>query len=139
MMRHTNITRRGFLIAVAYLISSRLLPFDGNFDAFHKAGKREPLPEKLAKFYIDKKSAKVVGLAYLRSVPSEARVELLVDRICSFNGSLRGELAQADAQKIRELMLSRQRQDFEHERVVNIRGWILSETECRLCALTALI
>lgn len=139
MMCGTNITRRDFLAGLVYLVSSGFLQLGGKWDIFHATGKTDALAAKLANFYVDKKGAKIVGLAYLRSVPSEAQVDLLVNCICSFNGAQRAELAQADEEKLKELLLLRQRNDFEHERVVNIRGWILSQTECRLCALAALI
>jgi hypothetical protein len=135
----TNITRRGFLVGLVYLTSWEFLQLSGKWNTLHAARKTDALAVKLADFQADKRSAKVVGLTYLRSVPSEAKVDLLVDYICSFNEGKRAELVKANKAKLKELLRRRQRDDFEHERVVNVRGWILSETECRLCALTALI
>jgi hypothetical protein len=37
-----------------------------------------------------------------------------------------------------DVLQRRIRQDFVEEKVVKLQGWILSATEARLCALTAL-
>ena len=124
--------------ALVYLGSFSLIQLGWPLD-FGTTGKTDALASKLANFYADKQSAKIIGLEYLRSVPSEANAGLLIDLICSFAREQRAEFAQADKQKLRELLLLRQHQDFELERVVNVRGWILSKTECRLCGLAALI
>lgn len=131
-----SIKRRSFLSGVGYL---SLFGFMQLVWPFRYNVKARSLAKKLANFHVDKESAKIVGLAYLRSVPSEAKVDVLIDLISSLDVAQRAELAHADEDELKEILLRRQRQDFEHERVVNIRGWILSETECRLCALAALV
>ena len=98
----------------------------------------EPLAEKLTEFFVHRESAKVIGRKYLLHVPKEANVDLLVNLLCSFQQARYAELAQADRGKLRELLLYQQRQDFEHGHIVKVQGWILSETEVRLCALAAL-
>jgi hypothetical protein len=136
MIQSANISRRSFLSGLVYLSSWGFMQLVW---PLRTSAKTDGLAVKLARFYVDKESAKCVGLEYLRSVPTEANVAVLVDVISSFDVAQRAELYQADQHKLKELLHLRQRQDFEHERVVNVRGWILSETECRLCALTALI
>jgi hypothetical protein len=132
-------TRRTFLRSFFYLGSLQFLEIGWNLDKRGASGDTKALVSKLANFYVDKKSARIVGREYLRSVPAEAKTDFLVDLICSFDRTQRTEFAQAEKYKLQELLLMRQRRDFEHERVVNVRGWILSETECRLCALAAII
>ena len=73
-------------------------------------------------------SARLVGFAWL-----------WVSKCCSSRKDRRAELAKAERGKLRELLLAQQRQDFEHGRIVKVQGWILSETEARLCTLAALI
>jgi hypothetical protein len=92
----------------------------------------------LANFFIHKESASSVGIEYLKCVPKEADVHTLVHLIFSTKSELRTELNKADTNKFRKLLLLQQRQDFEHGRTVKVQGWILSETEARLCALAAL-
>ena len=97
----------------------------------------DSLPAKLATFFVHKDSAAVLGLEYLRSRPKEADAQVLVDLI---SGPLeRVELTEAGLETVRELLRIQQRQDFERGRVVRVQGWILSETEARLCALAALV
>ncbi len=102
-------------------------------------GTSQPLAGKLARFFVQKKNAGMVGLEYLRHVPEEADVDLLIDLICSFEVECREEITKADIRRCRELLVRQVREDFEQDRTVNVRGWILSETEARLCALAALI
>jgi hypothetical protein len=136
MIQGPNSSRRCLLCWLVYLGS---FAFIQSIWPLYTTRKTNDLAGKLANFYVDRKSAKLVGLEYLRTVPSEGKLSLLVDLICSFDEAQRGEFAQADKHQLKELLLLRQRDDFEHERVVNVRGWILSKTECRLCALAALI
>jgi len=110
-----------------------------NLDKLRGSGYTDLLASKLANIHRDKHSAKIVGVEYLRSVPSEAKPNLLIDLICSCDGGQRAEFTQADEQRLVELLRVRERQDFEYGRVVNLRGWILSKTESRVCALAALI
>ena len=95
----------------------------------------DPLVRRLSQFFADADSAKVVGREYLRAVPTEAEQSRLLDLICAASAAGRTELVRADDTLLRALLVLRQRHDFEHGRVVRVRGWILSETECRLCAL----
>jgi hypothetical protein len=99
----------------------------------------DPLALKLAQVFTHNPSAAIVGLEYLRCVPGEANVGLLVDLICASQPKQRAELDQADMGKLRELLRSQQRQDFERGHTVKVQGWILSQTEVRLCGLAALI
>ena len=96
----------------------------------------DPLSTKLADFFYDKESAKAVGLEYLRTVPMEGNTGKLTQLICS---SHHEELARAGRTKLKGILLRQQREDFKAGRIVCVQGWILSETEARLCALTALM
>ena len=71
-----------------------------------------------------------VGDAYLRMHPEERSGDALV-------AALLGDAAgvPADATPI---VAERIRSDFERGRVVDMHGWRLSRTECRLAALAAL-
>ena len=98
----------------------------------------DPLARRLGRFFADPLSASMVGREYLRSHPSEADASRLIDLICSGSAERRAELAGSDDEALRRLVVLQQRHDFEDGRVVRVRGWILSETECRLCALAAM-
>jgi hypothetical protein len=138
MITGTNPTRRSFLSGLVYLVSFGFMQLVWTLDKPGITRNTNAVAWKLANFFVDKKSAKIVGLEYLRSAPSEANAGLLIDLICSSDGERHAEFAQADNYMLRELLQHQLRQDFEYDRVVNVRGWLLSETEARLCALVAL-
>jgi len=134
----TRISRRSFLATWVYLGGLGFMPPGWALRRPHAIIPSDPLASKLVSFFVHEDSAKMVGLEYLRSAPLERDVCLLVDLICSFRFDRRTRLLQADAEKFREILLHQKQQDFECDRTVNVRGWILSQTEVRLCALTAL-
>jgi hypothetical protein len=98
----------------------------------------DPLASSLANFFTHRQSAAIIGFEYLRYIPEEANIHLLVNLICSFRPERWAELANINMEEYRELLILQQRDDFQHNRMVRIHGWILSETEARLCALAAL-
>lgn len=139
MSAYSSMPRRSFLKTLASLCA--LAGLSGTVHLLSRLGRppaAEPLALSLAHFFPHDQSAKIVGLEYLRGAPHEASASVLVDLICSSDPERRGQLAQADARKRRELLRAQQRQDFEQGRIVRVQGWILSETEARLCALAAL-
>jgi hypothetical protein len=97
------------------------------------------LSAKLGSVFYNRKSATVIGLEYLRSAPNEADVRRLTNLICSRWQGRYDAIAPEATARIKEMLLHQQREDFDQGRIVNVRGWILSETEARLCALAALV
>lgn len=106
--------------------------------ALVKESPRDPLAARLTSVFSHPASAAVVGWEYLRVVPREADAALLIDLISSRSPSRRRAIDNPDATRRLELLLLRQQEDFERGRTVTVHGWILSETEGRLCALAAL-
>jgi hypothetical protein len=96
------------------------------------------LASSLTHLFSHRESAIVVGLEYLQYRPGEADVDRLVDLICLCRPERRAELARAKVERLREVLKLQQREDFRYSRIVKVHGWILSETEARLCALVAL-
>jgi hypothetical protein len=82
-------------------------------------------------------SAAAVGSAYLRVRPSEASVDRLLQEL-ALAGLDKDVLANVDAGMLSERVRASQVRDFAAGRVVELDGWILSETEARVCALAAL-
>jgi hypothetical protein len=81
----------------------------------------------------------MIGQEYLRCVPEENNVDVLVDLICSpGRGEQRELMYSGDRKALRAILSSQQRDDFANDRTVKVQGWILSDTEVRLCALAAL-
>jgi hypothetical protein len=97
------------------------------------------LSEKLTSLFHHKTSAAMIGLEYLRSRPNEADARQLTRLICSRWPGQLDERTFADARNIQKILLRQVREDFDKDRIVHVRGWILSETEARLSALAALV
>lgn len=135
----TKITRRCFLRTLGCLSAFALIGSALDLAKFSASMVHDPIASRLTEVFIHKESAKIVGLEYLSCVPNERDVGLLTNLICSFQSEGCEEFAKADMVKRRKMLLDQQRKDFEHGRIVNVQGWILSETEARLCALAALI
>lgn len=139
-MRILNIiSRRSFLVTLGWLIPFGFMRPVHALAKLRELSRPDPLTLKLAEIFIHKDSAKIVGQAYLQSFPGEADIHFLVDLICPFQAARQSEIIKTDGMKLRELLFLQQCQDFEYGRVVKVQGWILSQTEARLCALVALL
>jgi len=87
------------------------------------------------------RSMKYVGQAYLQSRPHEAGREMLLKELRRVMLTTNKPDAPpsgaspfaAGGEEVRALI----RSDFAEGRTVSLDGWVLSETECRICALLA--
>jgi len=95
----------------------------------------DPLQRRLLALLSRPDSAATVGRAYLRLRPDEAEADLLVRLLAQ---SLSGPADLDDEAKLRRAMARSLSADFDQGRLVNVSGWLLAETEARLCALAAL-
>jgi hypothetical protein len=84
-------------------------------------------------------SAGIVGRAYVDRYPHEATIPVILALIAADGAGGQAALSRVAESELRTLLDHKIRQDFADERVVQLRGWILSVTEARLCALTALV
>lgn len=130
-----KMSRRTFLIAAAGL---------GVSLAWRSVGSWPFLPvssspsQRLAGLLTHAESARVVGREYLRTIPAEGSRAVLTTRIAArLPGGLE-TVETASDRRLRELLLRATLADFEHERTVVLDGWVLSQTEARLCALAAM-
>ena len=80
-------------------------------------------------------SARVIGRAYLNTHPNLADREIL-------EGMLRDPSTRVprrvDPPDLHSRIIAQVRTDYEFGRVVILNGWILSDTEAKLCALLSL-
>lgn len=101
------------------------------------ACRREPeLATALSGFFADPASARRVGKAYLAAFPDENDGDVLVERLAG--ADLERWSGLAAGAELAAAVRARHLDDFANERVVHLRGWVLSATEARLCALAAL-
>jgi len=101
--------------------------------------RRESLRVALLDFFADRDSARAVGAAYLESAPEEDDDERLLRGLTG--GRVREAeweaLATSDPAALYEQVRELHRSDFAAGRTLQLSGWVLSETELRLCALLA--
>jgi hypothetical protein len=130
-------SRRRFLrVALLGAATSLLGPLRGawGFEAARSTAPRD-LARRLVQSLHDSSSARAVGAAYLRIMPYEADVQALLARLLEDQPALSGSRSAAAT---RGLLRRSIRADFAGERVVAVDGWLLAETEARLCALAVL-
>ena len=97
------------------------------------------LPTRLTALLAHTESAKVIGGEYLLKYPQEATVDTLLDQIASRIVATEVGLFSPSDQQLREQLDGVIRADFAADRIVKLRGWVLSATEARLCALAVLL
>ncbi len=120
------LTRRGFVIAVSVGAGGIATAWLGGCSS--GAGAAEVLVD-LSRELPPQVGA--LGQAYRRSHPEDAAgltPEVVAREIWS-------GWVEPDAEALRAALLERIREDFRSDQVVRVRGWVLSQTEARLCAL----
>lgn len=125
--------RRGFLAlsaAAGVLVVAPLRPWRALVEV-----RTPPLALRLARLLHDQRGAAEVGAAYLARVPGERSGRVLVRH-------LRAALEPAGGvpdrdRDLRVVLDAAVRRDFEVGAVCRVDGWVLSLTEARLAALTA--
>jgi hypothetical protein len=105
---------------------------------FAGCSRESALARLLSGFFADADSARAVGREYLELSPDEADAARVVERLAGAQLREWEALAASDPERLVQALRLQHRGDFANERVVAIRGWVLSETEVRLCALAAL-
>jgi hypothetical protein len=95
--------------------------------------------ERLAALFPHRESAARVGREYLRGHPQEASTTALVAHLTRNLDVLASEFRMMSELDLRVHMNQRSQADFRARQVVKVDGWVLSETEARLCALTSLV
>ena len=99
---------------------------------------RAELVKKITGFYSHKEDAAIIGIEYLNSALEEVDMHRIIELMCPSDSDKYRQLADANSDEAHAIIAGWQREDFEHGRIVNVSGWLLSETEARACALTAL-
>ena len=97
------------------------------------------LPARLVALLAHPESARVIGGEYLLKYPEEADVDSLLEQIASRIVAGDVGLFNTPDHSLREQLDGIVRADFAVDRIVKLRGWVLSTTEARLCALAALL
>jgi len=137
MTRCGNLSRRSLLKILGALLGSASIR-SREAVALQTANRlRDPVVLQALTLFKHRKSALLIGIYYLKGRPDEADREVLIASV--FHGNHHLTISSTpDIQSLRNWLQRRRREDFECGRTVNINGWILAETEVRLCALLLL-
>jgi hypothetical protein len=137
MSQNTLLTRRTAFRGAA--IISMFLSSNCVFRFFRSQQQtRAELIKTITGFYSRKEDAAMIGVEYLNSALEEADMQKIMDLICPNESDRYRQLVGANSDEAHAIIVGWQREDFEHGRIVNVSGWLLSETEARVCALAAL-
>jgi len=90
-------------------------------------------PQFLSRLF-DKKTISEAGKAYLQKTPAENDDDKLI-QLLSGNSPITGS---SDETAIHQYLDQKVKQDFETGNTVLVKGWVLSVTEARQCALFSL-
>ncbi len=126
--------RRGFLSLFLFAGTSGLLN-KVSASLADRGTRPDDVADRLISLIADRQGAATIGQEYLRLRPTEARTEELLTLLGDIMTQAEAVTPRGDLGRILE---DRRRSDFAQQRIVKLGGWILSETECRLCALAAL-
>lgn len=95
---------------------------------------QSPLSEDLARvFELYRPHAVSVGERYLQCTPHEADAAVLTSLL-----NIDEALVPHEPDALVDFVRERIRRDFAEGRTADVDGWVLSVTEARLCAMTAL-
>jgi hypothetical protein len=139
--RRGGLSRRHFLIVsaafVVPLLARPIRPWAVLTDPTAEVG--DSLAGRLADLFRQPDSARIVGLEFLRVTPSERTTGALVAAVASgLPGGIAALDDPIDPEDLRGLLQERIRQDFAEDAIVELRGWIVSRTEARLCGIVAI-
>lgn len=98
----------------------------------------QPVATRLASLLEHRRSAAVVGAEYLRGRRAGIDARRIAAAILRDLPENSARAAPASSGELKELVAARVQRDFEERNTVELRGWITSRTEARLCALVAL-
>lgn len=125
-----RIGRRTMIVSAAMALLALEIP--GVAGVFRKAGVTDGDP--LSSFWSDADGARAIGRDYLAQAPEEADPK----RLGAFLVEGEGSLSSLSPRELRARIGQRRTLEFQRGDTVLVRGWLLSRTEARLCALAAL-
>jgi hypothetical protein len=90
----------------------------------------------LLSHFCDERELKEIGAAYRTLVPAENEKQKLTDLILTTTDGKK--LNASDWSHIEDLVSQKVHEDFLNHKVIIVKGWVISTTEARQCALFSL-
>jgi hypothetical protein len=125
--------RRNFIVLSMYTGAAFVIPYTGcNADS---GITRKPWMQPAVLSHIcDAKTLKEIGAAYREKFAGESNKKQLTELLLT-DSSHKIVPVNSDDAFINSLLEQKIKKDFETGKTVIVKGWILSETEARQCAL----
>lgn len=136
-MTRVLITRRKLLQWGAALCCLALAPRSWSRVAVKDSIEQE-IARRIAGLFAHPGSAREIGREYLRLAPSDNDIAVLVRKVIPDTGKIKS-LSTTGKESLRQYIANASREDFQQGRMVSVNGWMLSQTELRLCAIVVLI
>ena len=100
---------------------------------------RRAATDNLVQLLSNRTSVVRVGTAYLVTAPEDADPNVAIDRMRRHGDALASALETGSPGQVRILAARDIREDLAEGRIVKVAGWLLSQTEARLCALALML
>jgi hypothetical protein len=128
--------RRTFILAAAASVAAATIPVVKY--KYRDTVTHDPLlrPDALAHF-CDENTIREIGNRYRTQVPSESTKERLTELLLT--DSAGKKLKPAERSAIAELIKKKIHEEFLANKAIVVKGWVISSTEARQCALYSLI
>ena len=144
MMKHflITLTRRKFLVWIFSSTISTIGLSQSNFKIstdFDAITLRNIITNLVSAAFKDPTKTTQLGFAYIHTFPQEADASKLVHALLENNIEIARKTVDNDINCLNSILLKQIKNDFKLNKIVNIDGWIVSQTEARLSALTNFI
>lgn len=96
------------------------------------------LQHKLVGLFHDKESARIIGMEYLKNTPEESHHKILIEEIFTNSDTRLKIQTESSPDRIKNVLVKKIREDYEHGRIIYLKDWIISITEARISALAAI-
>ena len=98
---------------------------------------RDPLLAAIEGLFDDPEAARAVGAAWLAEQPAPLDLQRLLAALVEGRAEEARALARSDPAALLARLRARHRADFAADRTAEVRGWLLSLTEARVCGALA--
>jgi hypothetical protein len=130
--------RRTFVYLAVASAAAFITPFTACRQDPESLTKTLGTPDLLASL-LDDKTVREIGSAYRLRVSDEAAQDKLVAALlASVGGNQNQSNSEADRARLAQQLNKVVRDDFANGQIITIKGWVLSQTEARQCALYSL-